>query len=82
MRQHAQLEAGEFLLLYTDGVIEAAHAVGEPYGSERPCAELEAAQHDSVSAIRDRLLASLCGLLTVQEDDIAPFVARHRRPNA
>jgi len=46
------------------------------------CAELEAAQHDSVTAIRDRLLSSVRAFLSVQKDDIALLVARHRRPAA
>ena len=80
--QYAQLEDGDLLLLYTDGVIEAANAKGEQYGADRLCAELEAAQHDSVTVIRDRLLSSVRAFLAVQEDDIALLVARHRRPAA
>ena len=80
--QQAQLEDGDVLLLYTDGVIEAANAAGEHYGTDRLCAELEAAQHDSVTAIRDRLLSSVRAFLSVQDDDIALLVARHRRPAA
>ena len=80
--QRARLEDGDVLLLYTDGVVEAANSVGERYGIERLCAELEATASQAVSQIRDRLLASVQAFLGVQEDDIALLVARHRRPSA
>ena len=79
--QHARLEDGDVLLLYTDGVIEAANAAGEQYGIERLCATLEAASGAPVAEIRDRLLASVQEFLAVQDDDIA--LARgspHPRP--
>jgi len=78
--QHARLEDGDVLLLFTDGAIEAANAAGEHYGIERLCAELEAARGAPVAEIRDRLLASVQGFLAVQDDDIALLVARHVKP--
>jgi len=78
--QHARLEDGDVLLLFTDGVIEAANAAGEQYGIERLCAAFEAARGAPVAQIRDRLLASVQGFLAVQDDDIALLVARHTRP--
>jgi len=78
--QHARLEDGDVLLLYTDGAIEAANAAGEQYGIERLCAELEAASGAPVAEIRDRLLASVQAFLALQIDDIALLVARHIRP--
>jgi len=80
--QRARLENGDVLLLYTDGVIEAANAAGEQYGMERLCAELEATGGAPVAEIRDRLLASVRGFLAVQHDDIALLVARHTRQHA
>jgi len=77
--QRARLEDGDVLLLFTDGVIEAANAAGEHYGIERLCAEFEAAGGQSVTEIRDRLLRSVQDFLAVQDDDIALLVARHRR---
>ena len=77
--QHAQLEEGDVLLLYTDGVIEAANAAGEHYGIERLIAELEAAGGESVPVIRDRLLTSVQRFLAVQDDDIALLVARYKK---
>ncbi len=79
--QRARLEEGDILLLFTDGVIEAANGAGEHYGIERLCAELEAAGREQLSAleIRDRLLASVQRFLAAQDDDIALLVARYQR---
>ena len=79
--QRARLEDGDVLLLFTDGVIEAAAADGEQYGIERLCAEFEAARGLRVTEIRDRLLSSVQDFLAVQNDDIALLVARHTRPS-
>lgn len=79
--QRARLEDGDVLLLFTDGVIEAANAAGEQYGIERLCAELEAARHETVTEIRNRVLGSVQAFLAVQNDDIALLVARHTRPS-
>jgi serine phosphatase RsbU (regulator of sigma subunit) len=75
---HAKLEEGDLLLLYTDGVIEAADAQGREYGLDRLCAELERGHAEPVAAIVDRLLASVTNFLAVQHDDIALLVARYR----
>jgi len=56
------------------------NGAGQQYGLDRLCAELTAVQDQSVTQIRDHLLASVCGFLAVQEDDIALLVARHRKP--
>ena len=78
--QHAQLEDGDVLLLFTDGAIEAANGAGERYGLERLCRELESVATEPVAHIRDHLFSSVHAFLAVQDDDIALLVARHRRP--
>jgi DNA-binding LacI/PurR family transcriptional regulator/serine phosphatase RsbU (regulator of sigma subunit) len=78
--QHARLNDGDLLLLYTDGAIEATNGAGQQYGIDRLCADLTSVQDKSVTQIRDHLLASVCAFLAVQEDDIALLVARHRKP--
>jgi len=69
---------------YTSMVVAAfdstpRSAAGEQYGSDRLRAELEAAQHEWVTAIVERLLAPVRASLAVQEEDIALLVARHQR---
>ena len=80
--QHARLDDGDVLVLFTDGVIEAADAAGQHYGIERLCTELERCGQAPVAEIRDHLLASVRSYLNVQDDDIALLVARHRKPSA
>ena len=80
--QHARLEDGDLLLLYTDGVIEACGAAGVEYGLDRLCTELERAPAAPTLEIRDRLLASVRHFLHVQQDDIALLVARYRTAGA
>jgi sigma-B regulation protein RsbU (phosphoserine phosphatase) len=80
--QRARLEDGDVLLLYTDGVIEAANAAGEQYGLERLIAELEATGSETAPVIRDRLLGSVLRFLAVQDDDIALVVARYKKADA
>lgn len=80
--QRARLSSGDVLVLFTDGVIEAANAAGEHFGIERLCSELEAAFGESASTVRDRLLAAVRRFLDVQHDDIALLVARYQAVSA
>src|SRR5262249_25460803 len=72
-----QLEDGDLLVLYTDGVLEAADERGELFGIERLCQEIERVQTESVEEIRDHLTRAVQGFLSRQEDDIAVLVARY-----
>jgi serine phosphatase RsbU (regulator of sigma subunit) len=71
-----ELARGDVLLLYTDGVIEAANAAGEPFGLERLCWELERMGAESIEAMRDQLLGRVTEWVLEQRDDIALLVAR------
>lgn len=73
-----RLRDGDVLLLYTDGVIEAADASGEQFGVERLSLELQAARDESALQIRDRICAAVTGFMAEQYDDIALLVARYR----
>ncbi len=74
---HLKLEPGDLLVLYTDGVIEAANARGELFGIERLCLAVEAAASEPAVVVRDRVIAAVRGFLQVQADDIALLVARY-----
>jgi sigma-B regulation protein RsbU (phosphoserine phosphatase) len=54
-----RLEANDVLVLYSDGVIEAANARGEEFGEQRLIAAVESSIHAHPSEIRDRILRSV-----------------------
>ena len=73
-----QLEPGDVLLLYTDGVLEARNQQRESFGLERLCAELSRVRGRPVEAIRDHLLEVVMRWMEVQDDDVTLLVARYR----
>jgi serine phosphatase RsbU (regulator of sigma subunit) len=73
-----QLRDGDVLVLYTDGVIEAANRAGEQFGIERLMSELLRSAAEPVATIRDRLRAAVTEFMAVQDDDVALLVARYR----
>ena len=72
------LEVGDLLVLYTDGLTEAKDRNGGVYGLERVIAEIERAPAESAAAIRDRLTASVRAFMASQDDDISVLVVRRR----
>jgi sigma-B regulation protein RsbU (phosphoserine phosphatase) len=73
-----KLEAGDVMLLYTDGVLEARNVQRHSFGLERLCAELSRVRGRSVEAIRDHLLETVMRWVEVQDDDVTLLVARYR----
>lgn len=57
-RRHGPIAPGEALVLYTDGVIEAAHA-GEQFGTDRLIAEITAGLEGGPAAAAERVLAAV-----------------------
>ena len=55
--------AGDVLLLYTDGLVEARNGAGERYGSERLVASLTRAPADSAKAILESVQADLSAFM-------------------
>ena len=69
-----RLEEGDRLLLYTDGLIEAANSVGDFFGRESLASALkETAAHPPAEAA-DRILASVQKWSASQEDDLTLIV--------
>ena len=54
-----RLEQGDLLVLYSDGVIEAANAAGEEFGEHRLIAAVESDVSATPSEIRDRILRAV-----------------------
>lgn len=73
-----QLEAGDVLLLYTDGLIEARNAQKGQYGMDRLCASLVEVGEYSVELIRDHLMDQVRAWATRQRDDLTLVVLRYQ----
>ena len=71
------LEAGDVLVLYTDGLIESRSAAGEPLGLDRVREVVEARRGDGALAIRDAVMALWLGWTGAQEDDVSVVVLRY-----
>jgi phosphoserine phosphatase RsbU/P len=74
-----RLEDGDLLVLYTDGVIEAANEARDQFGTARLAAEIEAHSEAGVAEIRDAIVDSVRRFAPALADDVTVLVARHRR---
>jgi serine phosphatase RsbU (regulator of sigma subunit) len=76
-----EVQCGDVVLLYTDGVTEAENQTGQLYGSERLVASLQACSHLlTATEVCAALIADLHAFMqgaTVQ-DDISLFAIKHR----
>ncbi len=72
-----QLQHGDVLLLYTDGVTRARNAVQEAFGSERLRSLFDSVGRESVSVIRDKVMEAVRDWMEEQEDDVTVLVARY-----
>jgi phosphoserine phosphatase RsbU/P len=71
-----ELAAGDLVVLYSDGIIEARDAKGEQFGMERLASAVQAARDSSVEAIRDQVLAQVAAWQVVQDDDVSLVIIR------
>jgi sigma-B regulation protein RsbU (phosphoserine phosphatase) len=76
-----RMEAGDILLLYTDGVTEANDPHGEDYGGSRLAEALRTLRHLPIDELLDSVIAGVLKFSNgVQADDITLVVARcHER---
>jgi len=76
--KHLQLESGDVLLLYTDGVTEADNGSGLLFGNERLCKILCSCHRESPQTIIDTILlnvAAFSGTIPM-EDDVTMVVMK------
>ncbi len=75
-----ELQPGDHLVLFTDGVIEALNAAGEEFGMERLIALLRANAQSSAGEILGRLRGSVLSFSanTAQHDDITMMILGYR----
>ncbi len=72
------LAAGDLLVIFTDGVVEARNAAGEEYGDERLVALLTGETPASAAAALERLLAAVEAFTgdSPRQDDVTCLVLR------
>lgn len=73
-----QLQRGDILLLYTDGITEARNASGEFFGADKLCAILSKVYYEEPERIVDMILKEVSDFigLPVTEDDISMVVMK------
>lgn len=71
-----ELRAGDVMVLYTDGLVEARSATGEQFGLQRVMDLLRANAASSVESIQAQLLAAARSWTPVQQDDMTVLVLR------
>ena len=74
------LSDGDLLVLYTDGVIEAADHRGELFDVHRLVAVVEEARDERPAIIRDRIVAEVEKWTVRREDDVTLLIARYSAP--
>jgi DNA-binding LacI/PurR family transcriptional regulator/serine phosphatase RsbU (regulator of sigma subunit) len=76
---HAHLRPGDLLVLYTDGLTEAAVGDGRSarFGSDRLVELIERHGQASAAEVRDVVLAAVAAFAPVREDDVTLLVAKY-----
>ncbi len=69
-----RLEQGDRLLLYTDGIVEAADAAGKFFGQDSLCDLLRQTSGLSPSEAADKIIASVGQWAVSQDDDLTVLV--------
>lgn len=75
-----QLEDGDVMVLYTDGITEARNASREQFDLHRLVALVEKLGERPVSEIRDGIMSEVRAWMSHQDDDQSVLVARYRAP--
>jgi sigma-B regulation protein RsbU (phosphoserine phosphatase) len=75
----ARLQPGDLLVLYTDGLTEAAagNESGARFGIDRLIALVEEHGGAPPAAVRDAILAAVAAFSSRRDDDVTLFVARY-----
>jgi serine phosphatase RsbU (regulator of sigma subunit) len=72
-----ELQKGDLMVLYTDGVTEAMDAEERQFDIGRLCDTIEEAQDAPVAGVRDHVLAAVRRWTKEQHDDISLVAMRH-----
>jgi serine phosphatase RsbU (regulator of sigma subunit)/pSer/pThr/pTyr-binding forkhead associated (FHA) protein len=74
-----QLQPGDLLVIFSDGISEALNAAGEEFGDDRILASVTSLPHDNVQAVLEGLVSTVRTFAsgTVQSDDMTTVVMRY-----
>jgi sigma-B regulation protein RsbU (phosphoserine phosphatase) len=77
-----QLQPGDLLVIFSDGISEALNAAGEEFGDDRILASVKALPHDNVQTVLEGLVTTVKGFAsgTLQSDDMTTVVMRYCPP--
>jgi sigma-B regulation protein RsbU (phosphoserine phosphatase) len=73
-----ELQPGDLMVLYTDGITEAQNKDKVQFGDERFTRVLEENRAEPVGVVRDRVIEAVQAWQAVQDDDISIVVIRRR----
>lgn len=81
-QSEVRLEVGDVVVLYTDGIPEAANAAGQLYGLPRLCQMISANLDKSAQEIKQNIIADLRAYIGDQKvwDDITLLVLKQKEP--
>ena len=73
-----QMQEGDVLLLYTDGITEAMNAAGEEFGVDRLCRSFVARHKEAPQTIIDTITMEVAAFtgISVMEDDVTMIVMK------
>jgi sigma-B regulation protein RsbU (phosphoserine phosphatase) len=74
-----ELQPGDVLVIFSDGISEALNAAGEEFGDDRILAAVKSVPHDNVQAVLDKLVSTVKDFAagTLQSDDMTTVVMRY-----
>lgn len=73
-----RLEPGDFLTLYTDGVIECRNKAGEQFDTSRLVEAIEKHADQGIERVREEIIKSCLEFMDVMDDDITVFLMQKK----
>lgn len=73
-----KLDSGDFLTLFTDGVIECRNASGEQFDTRRLISVIEDVATQGIDAVRDAIVKSCVNFMSKQDDDLTVLLMQKK----
>lgn len=72
------LDQHDFIVLFTDGIIESRNEHGEQFGKDRLIAKIEENASDGIKVVKDAILNSCFEFMNKQDDDVSLFIIQKK----